>query len=66
MKDVPWQIRIAVPFTRPAAVGTVLAVAHRVFSVAERMDPGGYEIVLSPQPDAVRRADAPARDRRAA
>lgn len=51
----PWQIRIAVPFSRPAAVGSIIAVAHRVLSVADRMNPGRYEIVLTPREDAIRK-----------
>jgi hypothetical protein len=47
----PWRIRMAVPFTRPAAVGTILAIAHEVLAVADRMNPGRYEIVLTPKED---------------
>ncbi len=47
----PWQIQIAVPFARAAAVGKILAVAHEVLSVADRMNPGRYEIVLTPKQD---------------
>src|SRR5215471_3967578 len=36
----PWQIRIAVPLARPATVGTIIAIAHRVLAFAERMSPG--------------------------
>jgi len=43
----PWQIRIAVPFTRPESVGTLFSVAHRVLSFADRMNPGRYRIVLT-------------------
>ena len=50
----PWQIRIAVPFTRPAAVGRILAVAHEVFSASDRMSPDRYEIVLTPKQDPIR------------
>jgi hypothetical protein len=50
----PWQIQIAVPFSRPAAVGRILAVAHEVLSVADRMNPGRYEIVLTPKQDPAR------------
>jgi hypothetical protein len=50
----PWQIRIAVPFTRPAAVGRILAVAHEVLSAADRMNLGRYQIVLTPKQDSVR------------
>ena len=50
----PWQIEIAVPFARPATVGTILSIAHRVFSFAERMSPGRYRIVLTPQEEPAR------------
>lgn len=50
----PWRIRIAVPFARPATVGRILAVAHEVLSVADRMNPGRYEIVLTPKQDSTR------------
>lgn len=51
----PWQIRIAVPITQPAAVGTILAVAHEVFTAADRMSPDRYEIVLTPKRDSTPR-----------
>ncbi len=44
----PWQIRIAVPFTRPLGVGRVLAVVREALSAAERMAPGWCEIILTP------------------
>ncbi|HEV8673128.1 MAG TPA: hypothetical protein VGX21_03715 [Methylomirabilota bacterium] len=50
----PWQIRIAVPFTRPATVGSIIAIAHRVLAFAERMSPGDYHIVLTPQEEPAR------------
>lgn len=50
----PWEVRIAVPFTRPTTVGTVLSIAHRVLSIAERRA-GRYQIVLTPQEGAPRR-----------
>ncbi len=50
----PWQIRIAVPFSRPATVGTVLSVAHRILSFADRTGPGPYQIVLTPQDEIAR------------
>ncbi len=50
----PWQIQIAVPFARPATVGRIIAVAHEVLSVADRMNPGRYQIVLTPKPDGTR------------
>ena len=45
----PWQIQIAVPFTRPTTVGTILSIADRVLSFADRMCPGRHQIVLTPQ-----------------
>lgn len=45
----PWQIEIAVPFGRPATTGTVLSIAHRVLSYAERHATGRYRIILTPQ-----------------
>ena len=50
----PWQIRIAVPFTRPAAIGRILTAAHEVLSVADRMDPHRYQIVLTPKQEPAR------------
>ena len=43
----PWQIQIAVPFSRPAAVGRILALANEVFSAADGSDTGRYRIVLT-------------------
>jgi len=51
----PWQIKIALPFTRPAAVGRVLALAHEVLAIAGRMNPNRYEIVLTPTPETIRK-----------
>ena len=51
----PWQIKIAVPFTQPAAVGRVLALAHEVLAVADLMNPNRYEIVLTPTPGTIRK-----------
>lgn len=53
----PWEVRMAVPFTRPTTVGTVLSIAHRVLSFAERRS-GRYQIVLTPQEEAPQRAGA--------
>ncbi len=52
----PWQIEIAVPFGRPATVGTILSIAHRMLGFAERPGAGRYRIVLSPQEEAVPRS----------
>jgi len=49
----PWQIKIALPFTRPAAVGRVLALAHEVLAIAGRMNRNRYEIVLTPTPETI-------------
>jgi hypothetical protein len=51
----PWQIRIAVPLACPATVGTIIAIAHRVLAFAERMSPGDYAIVLTPQEETASR-----------
>jgi hypothetical protein len=42
----PWQVRIAVPFSRPALVTRVLAITQRVL---DRTCASGYEVVLTPQ-----------------
>ncbi|HWU38609.1 MAG TPA: hypothetical protein VN203_13255, partial [Candidatus Acidoferrum sp.] len=55
----PWQIKIALPFTRPAAVGRVLSLAHEVLAMAGRMNPNRYEIVLAPTPEAIRKDNTP-------
>lgn len=51
----PWQIEIAVPFGRPATVGTILAIAHRVLAFGERTGSGRYRIVLTPQEEPIQR-----------
>lgn len=61
----PWQIEIAVPFTRPATIGRVLAVAHETLSVAQRMSPSRYRIVLTAQKEPSRE-DRKSRTRRSA
>lgn len=55
----PWQIQISVPFARPSAVGRILAVAHEVLSVVERMHPSSYRIVLAAMQDPVQEARQP-------
>lgn len=50
----PWQIRIAVPFTRPLPVVRILAVVREALSAADRMDPGRCEIIFTPSQEAVR------------
>ena len=44
----PWQIRMAVPFTQPAAVGRILAVVDEMVSASSEMQPGQYQVVLTP------------------
>jgi hypothetical protein len=50
----PWQILIAIPLARPAAVGKILALTHEVFSVTEGMTPDRYQIVLTPKQESMR------------
>ncbi len=47
----PWQVRIAVPFSRPALVTRVLAITQRVL---DRTCASGYEVVLTPQEEPAR------------
>jgi hypothetical protein len=47
----PWQIRLAVPFTRPSSAARILAVAHQALSAVEHASPGRYQIVLTPKPE---------------
>ncbi len=61
----PWKILVGVPFTRPAAVGRILALAHEVLSVDDWMHSDRYEIVLTPKQETIRtestlRLDQPA------
>src|SRR5688572_29134249 len=42
-----WELRMAVPFERPAIVGAVLAIAHRALAHDRATD--GMRIVLVPQ-----------------
>ncbi len=56
----PWQIKIAAPFTRPAAVGRILALTHDVLAVTDRINPDRYEIVLTPRQEPVRDDEAKA------
>ncbi len=52
----PWQVRIAVPFDREEAVGSIVAIAHRTLSPSGQASPGSLRIVLVPQEAPVRRA----------
>ena len=49
----PWQILIAIPLARSAAVGKILALTHEVFSVTEGMTPDRYRIVLTPKQESI-------------
>jgi hypothetical protein len=42
----PWQVRIAVPFSRPALITRILTITQRVL---DRTCANGYEVVLTPQ-----------------
>ncbi len=42
----PWRIQIAVPFTRAAVVGRILAVTHEVFSAFDGAKPNSFRVVL--------------------
>jgi hypothetical protein len=50
----PWQIQLALPFTRPSAAGRILAVAHEVLSASDRVGPARFQVILTPKPDPVR------------
>ena len=46
----PWQLEMAVPFTRPGVVGTALAIAHQTLAAdAGGKKPDAFQIVLTPQ-----------------
>ena len=51
----PWQVRIAMPLARPVPVGRILAIAHEVFSGVDQVDPGRYQIVLTPKEEPARK-----------
>lgn len=48
----PWQVQIAVPFTRPGTVGTILQVVEETLAPSADSPGGQYRVVLTPQPDA--------------
>jgi len=52
----PWQVQLAVPFTRPAAAARILAVAQDVLSTLDRVRPIPYQVVLTPRPEPARQA----------
>jgi hypothetical protein len=54
-----WQIEIAVPFSRPAAVGQIVRVAHALLPAADGLNRDDYELVLTPQQEALPPADGP-------
>ena len=43
----PWEIRIAVPFLRSAALARILSVVHDVFADVEASSGRSYRVVLS-------------------
>ena len=45
----PWRVRIAMPLTRPVPVGRILSITHGVLSGVDRVNPGRYQIVLTPK-----------------
>src|SRR2546430_17414804 len=47
-----WRVRIAVPFERPAVVEACVAGRRRTFT-------GGFELLLTPQENALRRGPRP-------
>ncbi len=47
----PWQIRIAMPFSRPEAIGRILSLVDEALSAAGRMSPRRYQIVLNATQD---------------
>ena len=55
----PWEVRIAVPFTRSAAVGRIVSVVDDMFSRLEGTDSRSYRIVLDAKQGPVREARAP-------
>jgi hypothetical protein len=55
----PWEIRIGVPFTRLAAVATILSVVDDLFSGVERLGLSPYRIILSAKPDSLEETRAP-------
>jgi hypothetical protein len=55
----PWEVQIAVPFTRSAAVGRILSVVDGVFSRLEGTNSPSYRIVLDAKQRPIREARAP-------
>ena len=49
----PWQVQIAVPFTRPGAVGKILQVVDETLTTPNSMGVDRYRIVLTPKQDAI-------------
>lgn len=47
----PWRLEMAVPFGRPAVVGTALAIAHQTLAAEGHGKPDAFQIVLTPQED---------------
>lgn len=55
----PWEIQIAVPLSRLAAVGRILAIVNAVLSGVEGMRERSYRVVLRATQDAPREVGAP-------
>jgi hypothetical protein len=45
----PWRVAIAVPLARPATVGRILSIAHRVLASPDWPRVRRFELVLTPQ-----------------
>jgi hypothetical protein len=50
-----WQVQIAVPFTKTAVVGRILATTNDVFSALDRSKPASFRVVLTAGSDPVDR-----------
>jgi hypothetical protein len=55
----PWEIQIAVPLSRLAAVGRILTIVNAVLSGVEGMRERSYRVVLRTTQDTPREAGAP-------
>lgn len=50
----PWKVQIAVPFSRPGAVGTILQLVDELLTTSDYMGVGRYRIVLTAQQNGMR------------
>jgi hypothetical protein len=50
----PWEVQIAMPFSRPAVAGRILAIVNEVLAGAEGMSQDAYRVVLAPRVEDVR------------